>query len=80
MSVGRCSGGRVAVLSEQAVGLVLDRRCDVGERVRVGASVVAAEEKLTVLENNTNVRLGRAPVTPVGSGQRFSGHSSHTTM
>ena len=53
-----------------APGLVVDLERDLTELVSVLLAVVGAEEKLeTTGQGHPDVRLGAAPVAPVGSSQ-----------
>jgi hypothetical protein len=53
-----------------ALGLVVDLKRHLAELVRVLLAVVGAEEKLEAAgQGDADVRLGAAPVAPVGSSQ-----------
>jgi hypothetical protein len=68
------------VLLGQALRLILEIQCDVGECGRVLAGVVSAEQELAGGQDHSDVRLSAAAVAAVRCGQGLGRCRVHVSM
>jgi len=68
------------VLLGQALRLILDIQCDVGECGCVLAGVVSAEQELAGGQDHSDVRLSAAAVAAVRCGQGLDRCRVHVSM